>query len=71
MALGGAVVATLACSSTTTTETEAGVADTASSGDISKTDTVSSDTTAVVDTRPPDDSIAMPYGAPPADGLLV
>lgn len=61
MALGGAML--VACSEDATTSTDAG--DTGVTTGDATTDT------AVVDTRPPDDSIAMPYGAPPMDGLLV
>ena len=62
MALGGAMF--VACSEDATTSTDAGADTGVTTGDAA-TDT------AVVDTRPPDDPIAMPYGAPPTDGLLV
>lgn len=63
MAFGAALL--VGCGDSGTTETDAATPkDTATSAEVS-TDTGSAADTAV------NDSVAMPYGAPPMDGLLV
>lgn len=69
MALGVVVLA--GCSEATTTETEAGTADTATSAEVSIGDAATDTRTDTGVTDTGSDSVSMPYGAPPADGLLV
>jgi hypothetical protein len=60
-------VVLVGCSSSTTSETDVGAKDSATSAEVSADSTATD--TAVTDTG--EEAIAMPYGAPPMDGLLV